>query len=550
MAKPTIDYSLYYVTGRELLPPPPPASSTSPTDPNDADRPYHLSHLELALKGGVTVVQIREKDVGGKEFYQVAKMAKGVCEKYSVPLIINDRLDIALLLSCGLHVGQSDLPALQARQLLGPDQLLGVSINTVEELDDVLGYPEGTVDYVGVGPCYGTKTKKDSSPLLGVRGVRDLLARLGRSEIKVVAIDYPFIFLAGGITSETIPNILYQTPAPLSNANEYRHLDGLAVVSSIAASPHPDQAARSLLNQFQTSPRFTLTLPAQLRSTPTLLDQVVHLFTRLQSTSEEHRTLVHHLTNQVVMNDCANLTLALGCSPIMSVVPQELDQLAGYLGCLLLNLGTATIEQVDAQRQAGRAANRVGKLVVFDPVGCGATVHRKGMADQLLGDVRVSVVKGNAGEIGSLLGSAEVKSRGVDSVGKGFADPGRVVRDLARREKFTVAMSGAEDYISNGEVVVKLSNGHDYQGVITGSGCMASTAVACFASLPLEKDETIALRAFMAAVTGITAINVAAEIAAKREDVKGPNTFRAAMIDECYHLTPDKLRKGARFEVL
>ncbi|SCZ95021.1 BZ3500_MvSof-1268-A1-R1_Chr11-3g03550 [Microbotryum saponariae] len=537
MVKPTIDYSLYYVTGRELLPP-----SSNPDDVDVDPTPSYLTHLELALRGGVTVVQIREKDVGGRELYQVAKRSKEVCDQYSVPLIINDRLDIALLLSCGLHVGQSDLPAPQARQFLGPDQLLGVSINTVEELEVVLAYPEGTVDYIGVGPCYGTKTKKDLSPVLGMRGVRDLLARLGGSEIKVVVI--------GGVTPETIPNILYQTPAAIPDSNEYRHLDGLAVVSSIAASPDPDQAARSLLSQFRTSPRFTLTLPTPLQSTPTLLDQVINLFTRLQSTSEEHRTLVHHLTNQVVMNDCANLTLALGCSPIMSVVPQELDQLAGYLGCLLLNLGTATLDQVSAQRQAGRAANRVGKLVVFDPVGCGATVHRRGMADQLMDDVRVSVCKGNAGEIGSLLGSKEVKSRGVDSVGKGFADPASVVRDLARREKFTVAMSGEVDYISNGEVVVKLSNGHDYQGIITGSGCMASTAVACFASLPLEKDETIASRAFLAAVTGITAINVAAEIAAQRKDVMGPNTFRAAMIDECWSLTADKLRQGAKFQVL
>lgn len=108
--------------------------------------------------------------------------------QYSVPLIINDRLDIALSLSCGLHIGQSDLPALEARRLLGPNQLLGVSINTLAELDEVLAYPEGTVDYIGIGPCYGTLTKKDLNPLMGTRGVRSILKRLGESKIRAVVI--------------------------------------------------------------------------------------------------------------------------------------------------------------------------------------------------------------------------------------------------------------------------------------------------------------------------------------------------------------------------
>jgi thiamine-phosphate diphosphorylase / hydroxyethylthiazole kinase len=101
-------------------------------------------------------------------------------------MLINDRLDIALALSCGLHVGQSDLPATTARSLLGPNQLLGVSVNTEEELDQVVR--EGVADYVGIGPCYGTKTKKDLNPLMGTRGVRKILERLGESGIKAVVI--------------------------------------------------------------------------------------------------------------------------------------------------------------------------------------------------------------------------------------------------------------------------------------------------------------------------------------------------------------------------
>lgn len=101
-------------------------------------------------------------------------------------MLINDRLDIALAVGCGLHVGQSDLPATLARQLLGPDQLLGVSVNTAEELKQVL--EQGVADYVGIGPCYGTLTKKDLNPLMGTRGVRDILGVLGDSKVQAVVI--------------------------------------------------------------------------------------------------------------------------------------------------------------------------------------------------------------------------------------------------------------------------------------------------------------------------------------------------------------------------
>lgn len=100
--------------------------------------------------------------------------------------MINDRLDIAVLLGCGLHVGQQDLPSKLARRLLGPDAILGVSVNTPQELQTVLD--EGVADYVGIGPCFGTQTKKNLNPLMGPRGVRDVLEVLGDSPVKAVII--------------------------------------------------------------------------------------------------------------------------------------------------------------------------------------------------------------------------------------------------------------------------------------------------------------------------------------------------------------------------
>ncbi|PRQ73460.1 thiamine biosynthetic bifunctional enzyme Thi4 [Rhodotorula toruloides] len=546
------NFSLYYVTGRSLLPPPP-SSYTGPKED------YYLAHLEQALKGGVTVVQVREKDVDGAEFLEVARRTKEVCDKYDVPLFINDRVDVALALKCHCHVGQTDLPARLVRQLLGPDALIGVSVNTPEEMQVVMD--EGVADYVGVGPCFGTQTKKNLNPILGPRGVRAVLETLGESEIKAVIIGESIVLsacfrirrirrirragrsgctLAGGITPSTIPNVLAQTPAPLPSGG-YRALDGLAVVSAIAASTEPETAARELREMFDRKPAYPSRLldPGEL-SADHVVEQAVELLRILKD--GEKTPLVHHITNFVVMNDTANLTLAFGASPIMSASPDEAPHLSQLISCLLLNLGTITEAQLNAQKIAGAAANKNRKPVVFDPVGVGATEYRKKSASDLLNTCHVSIIKGNAGEIGALSGLSEVKARGVDSVGKGFKDPATVVKTLAAREKLVVAMSGETDYISDGQVSFTIKNGTFWQEKITGSGCMASAAVALFAGLQHESGP------FIAAIAGLLAINVAAEIAAARPEVNGPNTFRAALIDACYNLRPEDVRSRAKVQ--
>ncbi|GAA5987561.1 hypothetical protein JCM5350_006040 [Sporobolomyces pararoseus] len=524
MVKPRVDYSVYYVTGRPLLPP-------APASFNGKKEDWYLHHLELALQGGVTIVQIREKDVDGGEFYEISRRSKEVCDKYNVPLLINDRLDIAVLLGCGLHVGQQDLPSKLARRLLGPDAILGVSVNTPQELQTVLD--EGVADYVGIGPCFGTQTKKNLNPLMGPRGVRDVLEVLGDSPVKAVII--------GGITPSTIPNVLSQTPAPLKSGG-YRTLDGLAVVSSIAASPDPTSAVKELCQLWEQRKGLNRVSRSTKPSTDSLIDASVAMLDLLKK--EEKKPLVHHITNQVVMNDCANLTLALHGSPLMSSSPDEAPSLSKLISCLLLNLGTITEAQITTQKIAGEAANRNGKFVVFDPVGVGATEYRKKSASDLLNACHVSIIKGNAGEIGALAGSSEVQARGVDSVGRGFKDPATIVKSLANREKLIVAMSGETDYISDGQNTFAIENGSHWQGDITGSGCMATSSVAVFAGLNHESG------ALAAAVAGLLAINVAAEIAESRSDVNGPNTFRAALIDSVYNLKPEDVRERAKIRQL
>ena len=176
--------------------------------------------VEQALQGGVTLVQLREKTATSREFYQRALRIKEVTDRFQVPLIINDRLDIALAVNAaGLHIGQEDLPVAVARRLLGPDKILGATAATVA---DALAAQAAGADYLGSGAVYptGTKPGKAILPLSVLTQIKQAL------RIPVVAI--------GGITAENI--------GPVRDAG----VDGVAVVSAIMDSADPTTAAKTL----------------------------------------------------------------------------------------------------------------------------------------------------------------------------------------------------------------------------------------------------------------------------------------------------------------
>jgi len=489
--------------------------------------------------GGVTIVQLREKQASTRDFLTVAKAAKVVTDKHSIPLFINDRLDIALAVGCHLHVGQDDFPAGEARKLLGPDVLIGVSVNTAAELEEVLSLGSDIVDYVGLGPVHATQSKKDHNPPIGNRGTRDLLAMLGDSTIRAVAI--------GGVNVDTLPDLMAQSRVRLDSVTEndtkpaYRSLDGIAVVSAISAAKDVRTAARELARLFHAASKSIPERPKGLASADNFIDAACRL---LQSLRDTEPRVCQNITNQVVMNDTANLTLAFSSSPIMSSSAEEAVDLSKILGALVLNMGTLTPAQVAGATVAGQAANRNGKPIVFDPVGVGASGFRKKTMAQLMDDVHMTVLKGNAGEIGAIAGLTEVQSRGVDSSGPGFKDPATVVQDLARREKMIVAMSGEIDYISDGDRVFSIKNGHPLQGDITGSGCMCTSAIACFLSVTGRQQ------AFEATIAAMLAYNIAAEIAGAEAEVHGPASFRTALIDACYRIDAETIRKRARLEIV
>ncbi|WWD19599.1 hydroxyethylthiazole kinase [Kwoniella shandongensis] len=536
MGKVEIDYSVYLVTGREFLP---------------AGKDYYES-LEESLQGGVTLVQIREKDADTGEFIEVARRSKEICDKYNVPVLINDRIDVHLAVgTAGIHIGQTDCPLPLARQLVGPDAIIGISVGTVSEAHKAV---EEGADYVGIGAVWPTGSKDvRNKKMLGPEGVGEILDILAGTGVKSVAI--------GGIHLPNLAQLLHSSTGPDST----NHLDGIAIISDIVASQTPKEAARGLRDVVDSFKRVrsSATDPLALFSVQGKREVSVEAFVNgvmgLMDVVKRETPLVHQMTNNVVINDSANATLAVGASPIMSTHPRDVADLSPAIGALLINFGT--ISDKEGMLVAGRQANFNRKPLVFDPVAIGATSYRRETAVDLLAHWQPTIIKGNAGEIGAMAKSTEVASRGVDSVGSGFSNPGAVVKALARKRAAVIVLTGEQDYISDGSVVLKTSNGHHYLGSITGSGCMTGSLIGCFAAAArldyLSKNKAFENLSqlvqgdmLLAALAGVVVFNVAAEVAAERPDVKGPGTFRAALIDELYNLTPEIVKKRAKVETL
>jgi thiamine-phosphate pyrophosphorylase len=177
--------------------------------------------VEEAVKGGVTMVQLREKKSSSKEFYEQAIILKKCLKPYNIPLIINDRLDIALACDAdGLHIGQNDLPCHLVRKLFGKNKIIGLSVESVQ---DALDANESDVDYIGISPVFNTSTKIDTAPSLGLEGV---------SEINKIS-RFPSVAI-GGINKTNAAGVMQAGAG------------GIAVVSAIMSAESPREAALEL----------------------------------------------------------------------------------------------------------------------------------------------------------------------------------------------------------------------------------------------------------------------------------------------------------------
>ncbi len=203
--KPTaVDYSLYLVTDRGL----------------SRGRPM-LDIVAAAVRGGVSCVQLREKTCPTREFIEQALAIKHFLQARRIPLIINDRVDVALAVEAdGVHLGQTDMPLEMAREIVADSMLIGIS---AECLDDALAAAKGGADYLGVSPIYDTPTKTDTAPALGLSGLQQIRQ----------AVSLPLVAI-GGLNADNAAEVI-------------RHgADGVAVVSAIVAAEDPKAAAARL----------------------------------------------------------------------------------------------------------------------------------------------------------------------------------------------------------------------------------------------------------------------------------------------------------------
>ncbi|GAB4160873.1 MAG: hydroxyethylthiazole kinase [Planctomycetota bacterium] len=252
------------------------------------------------------------------------------------------------------------------------------------------------------------------------------------------------------------------------------------------------------------------------------------IFNALES-MRQSQPLIHHITNWVSINDCAQITRHWGCLPVMAHSIDEVAEMARLSGALVLNIGTLTVELVDAMIAAGQAANEKGIPVVLDAVGVGATSLRTRKAQEILRNVKVGILKGNAGEIGVLAGlDAEVK--GVEAISVA-GDIVSASRSLAGKTGAIVVVTGSTDYISDTANTWAVSRGHEIMGRVVGTGCISSSTVGCFAAVCQD--------AFRSTALAMTAFAIAGEQAAMR--CKGPGDFIQALfntIPELANLLP------------
>lgn len=248
--------------------------------------------------------------------------------------------------------------------------------------------------------------------------------------------------------------------------------------------------------------------------------------------------LVHNITNFVVMNSSANILLALGASPVMAHSRNEVEEMAVMANALVLNIGTLEEKWIEAMLLAAGAANKSGIPVILDPVGAGATAYRSQAVQKLLRETVVSVIRGNASEVLSLA-VAEVKTKGVDSSLSVSDEIVDAAGSIARQHECVVAISGEKDLITDGDRVLRVSNGVPLMTRVTGLGCGLSAVVGAFCTVGGDDMLTAIAAAF-----GF--YGLCGEVALGFSD--RPGSFYVAFLDALYAAGSAEVAERLRIE--
>lgn len=480
----------------------------------------------------MTIVQYRDKASDTGVLISTAKKLHEKCKQHNIPLLINDRVDVALAVGCeGVHIGQDDMSVVEARRILGNDKIIGATVSSIEEARVAV---ESGANYLGIGTLYATQTKKNTKEIIGVNGIRKILRYLDEADEKSKNVKTVCI---GGVNASNVQRIIHQLYAPHSPSSKPKTVDGVAVVSAIVGAKDPKEASSHLQQLIKSSPPFSNSSDPifWLEKNEDEIHSLISTADKATAAVHTKSPLSHNMTNLVVQNFAANVALAIGASPIMANYGEEAADLSRLGGALVVNMGTVTPEGLLNYKKAIAAYNAAGGPIVLDPVGAGATSVRRDALGQLLGVGYFDLIKGNEREILAVARASGFtlhdlnQQRGVDSGESLFSLEQRayLVSKIALRERNIVLMTGATDVISDGIRTYAIRNGHAYLGKITGSGCTLGTTISAYlAAWPQDK--------LHAAVAGILHYEIAAEYAARREDVKGPGTFVPAFIDELF----------------
>lgn len=259
--------------------------------------------------------------------------------------------------------------------------------------------------------------------------------------------------------------------------------------------------------------------------------------------------LIHNITNYVTVNDCANILLACGGSPIMADDVEEVEEITSICGGLNINIGTLNNRTIPAMLLAGKKANALGHPVVLDPVGAGASALRTRTANQLLEQVNFAVIRGNISEI-KTLAHGQGTTKGVDAdvadavTEENLPQAVAFAKSFAQKTGAVIAITGAIDLVADAQTAYCIRNGHPMMSMVTGTGCQLSAMTAAYVTAnPDTKLE--------AAAAAVCAMGICGEIAYERlSPLDGNSSYRNYIIDAVCHLDGEMLEGRANYQIM
>lgn len=263
---------------------------------------------------------------------------------------------------------------------------------------------------------------------------------------------------------------------------------------------------------------------------------------------KEKSPLVHCITNYVTVNDCANIVLASGGSPIMADSIMEVEEITSICNALVVNIGTLNERVIESMIKAGKKANSIGNPTILDPVGIGASAFRKETTFKLLNEVDFDIISGNASEIKAIYKESGSTS-GVDANKEDRIEEDNLnimvemCKDLSKRTNTIISLTGAIDIVATPDAANIIYNGNPMMSRISGTGCMLSSVIGAYCGA--NRDNLLD-----ATTLAVVHMGLAGEIAFKKlEKVQGgTSTYRTLLIDAIYGIDLKKLKEGVKIE--